>query len=166
MGDINLLDRINRLANKLKIAVTTSDKASKNKFGIVKVGNNINVASGVISVPDATESTKGVVSLSDVGGFGVDVLYTGDNASETAYTFPTGKSLSDYKFLVLAIDYSGEDHDCATRIVPVTQILAHDELYTTILYNGTYFITVKVDATKVTKYSGHANYFVNKIYAF
>lgn len=50
MGDINLLARIESLANKFKKAITTSDKASKSKFGIVKIGNGIDVASGVISV--------------------------------------------------------------------------------------------------------------------
>lgn len=50
MGDINLLARIERLAKKITNAVTTSDKASKSKFGIVKVGNGIDVSSGVISV--------------------------------------------------------------------------------------------------------------------
>lgn len=59
MGDINLLARIEKLAKKIANAVTTSDKASKSKFGIVKIGNGINVSSGVISV----SASGGSVSL-------------------------------------------------------------------------------------------------------
>lgn len=155
MGVINLGLLVDKIKRKLEDSgfIKNTDYASASAAGVVKVGTGLSVTSG------------GVLSATSTG-FNVDVLYTGDSASETAYTFPTGKSLSDYKFLVLAIDYDGEDHDCATRIVPVSQIIAREELYTTILYNGTYFITVKVDTTKVTKYSGHASYYVNKIYAF
>ena len=56
MGVINLGNLVSKLKNSLSgIFVKKTDKASKNKFGIVKIGNGIDVASGVISV-SATNS--------------------------------------------------------------------------------------------------------------
>lgn len=47
-----------------KIVVATESTATTPKFGVVQTGNNITNNSGVISVPDATDSVKGVVQLS------------------------------------------------------------------------------------------------------
>lgn len=43
--------------------VTKTDYATASKAGVVKVGNNINVASGKISVPAASDETAGVVKV-------------------------------------------------------------------------------------------------------
>ena len=153
MGDINLLDRINRLAKKIGNAITSSDKATKSKFGIVKIGDGINVSSGTISVPPATP-------------FEVDLLYSGTSEVTNNFTFPTGKTLSSYKFLVIAIDDPSESHDCVTTLVPVAQIVANETLYTTLIYQNQYYLKIKVQADKVVKYDGYASYYVNKIYAF
>ena len=103
MGDINLLDRINRLAKKIGNAITSSDKASKSAFGIVKIGDNINVSSGKISVPDATESTKGVVSLAGLGGFTVDEIWSGSVTSDYVnITSALLHPITDYKFLIVS----------------------------------------------------------------
>lgn len=87
MGDINLLDRINKLANKFKNVITSSDKATKSKFGVVMIGDGINVSSGKISVPPAS-------------GFVADVLWEGDLTN--AYVDITSAlvhPVTDYKFL-------------------------------------------------------------------
>lgn len=86
MGDINLLDRINKLANKFKNVITSSDKATKSKFGVVKIGDGINVSSGTISV--------------SASGFVVDELWSGDLTN--AYvdiTASLAHPVSDYKFI-------------------------------------------------------------------
>lgn len=43
--------------------VTKTDYATASKAGVVKVGTNINVASGKISVPAASDETAGVVKI-------------------------------------------------------------------------------------------------------
>lgn len=86
MGDINLLDRINKLANKFKNVITSSDKATKSKFGVVKIGDGINVSSGTISV--------------SASGFVVDELWSGDLTN--AYvdiTASLAHPVTDYKFI-------------------------------------------------------------------
>lgn len=153
MGDINLLDRINRLAKKIGNAITSSDKATKSKFGIVKIGNGINVSSGVISVPATT-------------GFNVDTLYSGSEETVNNFTFPTGKTLADYNFILLVVESSGEDHDCISTLIPAEWVVASQVVYTTLNYDATYKIKVKIEPTKTTKYSGYTSYYINKVYAF
>ena len=52
MGVINLGLLVDKIKRKLLNSgfITSSDKASKSKFGIVKIGDGINVSNGVISV--------------------------------------------------------------------------------------------------------------------
>lgn len=153
MGDINLLGMIRNIKNSISGFISKNDKASKSKFGIVKIGDGINVSSGTISVPPATP-------------FEVDLLYSGTSQVTTEFTFPTGKTISSYKFLVIAIDDPSESHDCVTTLVPVPQIVANETLYTTLIYQNQYYLKVKVQADKVVKYDGYNDYYVNKIYAF
>ena len=47
---------------------TSTNFASKTEFGIVKVGNNIDVAGGTISVPVANNDTFGVIRIAANGG--------------------------------------------------------------------------------------------------
>lgn len=129
------------------------EKAGKSKYGVVKVGDGINVSNGVISVPASVPFT-------------VDTLYSGANQATTEYTFPTGKTLASYNFLVIAIDDPSQSHDCVTTLVPVAQIIANETLYTTLIYQNQYYLKVKVQTDKVVKYDGYADYYVNKIYAF
>ena len=93
MGDINLLARIERLAKKIGSAITTSDKASKSKFGIVKIGNGIDVASGVISV-----SAQGLTKT--------NLWLPGDTPTEAGNTSTVLTLLDDvdkYKFVIIGI---------------------------------------------------------------
>lgn len=54
-------DAVNKY--QLDTAISSIPVTSTSGFGLVKVGTNINVASGVISVSDATISNKGLIQL-------------------------------------------------------------------------------------------------------
>lgn len=54
-------DAVNKY--QLDSAISSIPKASANAFGLAKVGTNITVNDGVISVADATTGNKGVVQL-------------------------------------------------------------------------------------------------------
>lgn len=63
------------------------EKASKSKFGVVKIGDGINVSNGVISVP--------------AGGVTCDELWTGTTTNSFAdITASLAHPLSDYKLLL------------------------------------------------------------------
>lgn len=71
--------------------VTTSDKASKSKAGIVKIGDGIDVSNGVISV---TQSSGGL-----------ELLYTQPESADLIGTEITlSDAVSNYKALVVIID--------------------------------------------------------------
>ena len=102
MGDINLLGMIRKIRNSLSGYVSTSDKASKSKFGIVKVGDNLSVSSGTISVPVATEETYGVVKAGRSGGVTFDELWTGTTSTTlTSIASSLTHPLNDYKAILV-----------------------------------------------------------------
>lgn len=98
--------------------VTKTDYATASKAGVVKIGNNINVSNGKISVPAASDETAGVVKIGEnlsidesgalnaSGGITVDVLWEGRVTNDyknitselahpiTDYAFLTGASVS------------------------------------------------------------------------
>ena len=101
MGDINLLGMIRKIKNSLSGYVSTSDKATKSKFGIVKVGDNLSVSSGTISVPVATEETYGVVKA---GGSGVTIDELWNGTTTTTFTSIASSlthPLNDYKAILV-----------------------------------------------------------------
>lgn len=61
LAGINPGDAVNKY--QLDSAISSIPKASTGAFGLAKVGTNITVNDGVISVADATISNKGVVQL-------------------------------------------------------------------------------------------------------
>lgn len=66
------------------------EKAGKSKYGVVKVGDGINVSNGVISVPAAS-------------GFTVDELWTGNVTSDYKnITSELVHPITDYKFLIVS----------------------------------------------------------------
>lgn len=66
------------------------EKATKSKFGVVKIGDGINVSSGVISVP--------------AGGVTCDELWKGTTSTTFAdITANLAHPLSDYKLLLCAV---------------------------------------------------------------
>ena len=61
LAGINPGDAVNKY--QLDSAISSIPKASTGAFGLAKVGTNITVNDGVISVADATISNKGIVQL-------------------------------------------------------------------------------------------------------
>ncbi|MBP5586532.1 MAG: hypothetical protein J6Y92_09295, partial [Lentisphaeria bacterium] len=57
-----------------------ADKTSASGFGTVKVGTNITVSDGVISIPDASTSAKGVVRIDTSVSNGVALTIDGGTA--------------------------------------------------------------------------------------
>lgn len=183
MGEI-LNRREQIIANKLPpeipdadSLVSKTDYATASKAGVVKVGNNINVSSGKISVPAASDETAGVVKIGNnlsidengflnaAGGGGVTpvALYEG-NGSNLAYTFPEGKSMSDYNFIVVLC--SGDCH--GTAIVPVSRIIAADTAgeFVGVIATPTQYLIAKLTPTTPTRHSGQSGVNIIGIYAF
>ena len=98
MGVINLGNIVSKLKNSLSgTFVKNTDKATKSAFGIVKIGDNINVSSGKISVPVATAESYGVVKTGDMGS-GIQQIYFNDvsgTSGNVSFTWPdlTGKTI-------------------------------------------------------------------------
>lgn len=87
MGEI-LNRREQIIANKLPpeipdvdTLVTKTDYATASKAGVVKIGSNISVSSGKISVPAASDETAGVVKIGN--GLEVDAETGALNATAT-----------------------------------------------------------------------------------
>ena len=156
MGVINLGLLVDKIKRKLENSgfIKNTDYASASAAGVVKVGSGLSV------------NGSGVLSTTGAEGFNVDMIYSGTSEVTNNFTFPTGKTLNSYKFPLLAIDDPSESHDCVTTIVPVAQIVANQTLYTTLIYQNQYYLKVKVQPDKVTKYDGYTDYYINKIYAF
>lgn len=162
--------------------VKKTDYATASKAGVVKIGNNIDVSSGKISVPAASDTTAGVVKVGNNlsvdedgflnatgggGGFDVDTIYDGDG-SNIVFTFPEGKSISDYHFLVLATYYatSGGGHDVITTILPAVLVAATGGVSTSLWYNASWNSQYTVTGTGATKTGATGSYVINKVYAF
>jgi hypothetical protein len=104
MGVINLGNLVSKLKNSLSgTFVKKTDKASKTKFGLVKIGNGIDVASGVISV-----SASGGMELLIPGDY-TESGVTGSQYLRTA----TGKDLTQYKILLITMSGS-TNGSCST----------------------------------------------------
>lgn len=134
MGEI-LNRREQIIANKLPpeipdpdTLVSKTDYATASKAGVVKIGNNINVSSGKISVPAASDETAGVVKIGENlsvdengflnaaggGGGGSTIEEILDNSSGTGtgnmpYVFPEGKTAASYKFFLIISKTAGGD---------------------------------------------------------
>lgn len=121
MGEIlNRREQIKAAAIPPEIAdastlVTKTDYATASNAGVVKVGNNISVASGKISVPDASDEVAGVVKIganlsvdengalnADAGGITLDLLWTGTTSASYADISAdlSAATLKSYKLLL------------------------------------------------------------------
>lgn len=92
--------------------VSPTDYATASKAGVVKVGNNINVSSGKISVPAASDEVAGVVkvganlsvdengALNAAGGAGCDKLFDGNVTQGGSTASELNAAYTGYKFLV------------------------------------------------------------------
>lgn len=161
MGDINLLGMIRKIKNSLSGYVSTSDKASKSKFGIVKVGDNLSVSSGTISVPVATEETYGVVKAGGSSS-GIDEIYTGDGSGTLNFTFPSGKDINSYKYLVLCCKTTGST--TASGIVAASLIASEGFTWCACWYNSSNFANYKLTPTGMVADSNSGGMVIRKVY--
>ena len=111
MGVINLGLLVEKIKRKLEDSgfIKNTDYATASAAGVVKIGNNIDVTeAGVISVPDATESTKGVVSLSDIVSGGMEKIYEEESTpKDSTSSITLSKSSADYSALFIVYKRSG-----------------------------------------------------------
>ena len=129
------------------------EKAGKSKFGVVKVGDGINVSKGVISVPQNTGA--------------LELLYTQPETPEAASTEITlAHNVSDYKFLLIVQKGSAS----ASTAFMETMILSVESApYNTISINsgsnGTQVHLFAINGNKIKdNQSGNANTMWYKVY--
>lgn len=117
MGDINLLGMIRKIKNSISGFVSTSDKATKSKFGIVKVGEGINVASGVISVSNSGFDVVNVITQTDIA-------ISADNSIDIPFTLP---DISNKHFAVISGRMYSDDWDFG-MIVPISIFIGNKRI--------------------------------------
>ena len=152
--------------------ITDDDVATAESVGVVSIGDNIEVdENGAISVPNATRETPGVISLSDIpeGNYLPVELYSGTASGAVTFTFPQGKTISDYSFILVCAYYdntAGTPDECITALIPTALIIASGEegIKTRINYDGTYYWNAVITPTGVSNPAGQ--YFTHKVYAF
>lgn len=111
--------------------VTKTDYATASKAGVVKIGSNINVSSGKISVPAASDETAGVVkvgnglevdengalNVTEAGGVTYDELFSGTVVQGSSSIHNNlSKPYTDYKALQL-VYVSGVNMTSGTPLV-------------------------------------------------
>ena len=164
MGDINLLGMIRKIKNSLSGFVSTSDKATKSKFGIVKVGDNLSVSNGTISVPVATADTYGVVKATESSGFSFDLLLDNSDGSGTGtmnFTFPSGKTITDYKYLMV-IGSTGTEF--ATAFILTDVLNSSTACRVNASYSGGIFVVVNVKSGSVAMDSNSGSMKIYKVF--
>lgn len=188
MGVINLGILVSKIKGKLIESgfVRNTDYATASKGGVVKVGTTggLQVSSGTLkgktladaaayaSANDDTVMTKGDMSYVSTGGiFSVTEIYSNPGSSSAAaeFTFPSGKTLSDYSFILICAFYdntAGTPDECITSVLPVSLITAAGEegIKTRINYDNTYYWNATVTTTGIGNPAGQ--YHTKKVYAF
>lgn len=147
MGVINLGLLVDKIKRKLENAgfIKNTDYASASAAGVVKVGDGLEI----------TEA--GVLSAIAQGGGGVEVTEIWDGTGTVGYTFPTGKTITDYNFLVIV----GGDNDVSriTAIVPVAIIPESGNIMIHMLFYDASPAVLKmvVGRTTISKYAGSSS---------
>lgn len=158
MGDINLLGMIRKIKNSLSGFVSTSDKATKSKFGIVKIGEGINVASGVISVAGG-------------GGFTADTLWT-EGGTPTALaknvTLTLAHNYSDYKILSITLRRGSDG--CTTCFYDATitmkQLIPYVDASGNWALCGTSFSSESPTTLTIADASNTTNMYIHKVVGY
>ena len=148
--------------------------ASGETAGVVRIGDNVEIdENGVISVPEATQNTPGVIPLSAIpeGSYKPVLIYTNDSSAAGAatFTFPEGKSLADYDFMLVCAFYDnlvGTPDECITALIPTALIIASgtEGIKTRINYDNTYYWNSVITPTGVASPTGQ--YFTKRVYVF
>lgn len=154
MGVINLGLLVDKIKRKLESSgfIKNTDYASASAAGVVKVGDGL-------AITDA-----GVLSATAQGG-GVEpaVLYEGTGLN-LKYTFPEGKSMTDYNFVVVLC--SGDCH--GTAIVPVSKIVdaGNTGEFVGVIATPTQYLIAKLTTTTLARHSGQSGVNIIGVYAF
>ncbi len=147
MGVINLGLLVDKIKRKLENAgfIKNTDYASASAAGVVKVGEGLEI----------TEA--GVLSAIAQGGGGVELTEVWNGTGTVGYTFPTGKTITDYNFLVIV----GGDNDVVrfTAVVPVAIIPESGSIMIHMLYYDASPAVLKmtVGRTTISRYAGSAS---------
>lgn len=150
MGVINLGLLVDKIKKKLESAgfIKNTDYATASAAGVVKIGEGL-------SITDA-----GVLSTSG-GSLSAVTLYEGDG-SDLAYTFPAGKTMDNYSFLVLI---SKKSTDVGLAIVP-TAALSTTAINVAVNFSASTYYTAALTKTTVEKVNAAASMNLIGIYAF
>lgn len=140
MGVINLGNLVSKLKNSLSgIFVKKTDKATASAFGIVKIGDNISVSSGKISVPLGTTEKPGVLQVgsglsvtdgvvSAVSGGGITTYEIFHEAGTGSWIDVTLTSdFSEFKFANMSYESSGTYF--GGNMIPIVSPSANDVFY-------------------------------------
>ena len=139
--------------------VSKTDYATASKAGVVKIGNNINVSNGKISVPAASDETAGVVkiganlsvdesgALNASGGITVEELWSGNLTDNLLnITSALAHPLTDYKAIFINVIPSTTS--CSgTGIIFVSTMPTATNNYSTVYYGiqNTAHIDIRLD---------------------
>ena len=147
MGVINLGLLVDKIKRKLESSgfIKNTDYASASAAGVVKVGEGL-------AITDA-----GVLSATAQGGGGVELTEVWDGTGTIGYTFPTGKTIADYNFLVIV----GGDTDVSrmTAVVPVAIIPESGNIMIHMLYYDASPAVLKmvIARTTISRYAGSSS---------
>lgn len=166
--------------------VSKTDYATASKAGVVKVGTNINVASGKISVPAASDETAGVVKVGtglsvDEDGFlnasgssGFTMTKLAGEGSLLSGNIDLGVKISGHKALlvIFATLYSGR-YSYSTVTLPIEIIKAKVTAETTDYYTipnsnpnsfGSWYLDTTGDTDFLRADSANANVQIVAVY--
>ena len=147
MGVINLGLLVDKIKRKLENSgfIKNTDYASASKAGVVKVGDGLDI------------TDAGVLSATAQGGGGVELTEVWNGTGSISYTFPTGKTIADYNFLVIV----GGDNDVSrmTAVIPVAIIPDSGNIMIHMLYYDASPAVLKmvVGRTTISKYAGSSS---------
>lgn len=147
MGVINLGLLVDKIKRKLENSgfIKNTDYASASKAGVVKVGDGLDI------------TDAGVLSATAQGGGGVELTEVWNGTGSISYTFPTGKTIADYNFLVIV----GGDNDVSrmTAVIPVAIIPDSGDIMIHMLYYDASPAVLKmvVGRTTISKYAGSSS---------
>ena len=147
MGVINLGLLVDKIKRKLENSgfIKNTDYASASKAGVVKVGDGLDI------------TDAGVLSATAQGGGGVELTEVWNGTGSISYTFPTGKTIADYNFLVIV----GGDNDVSrmTAVSPVAIIPDSGDIMIHMLYYDASPAVLKmvVGRTTISKYAGSSS---------
>lgn len=143
--------------------VTKTDYATASKAGVVKIGSNLSVSSGKISVPVASDDTAGVVKVGDgleitdgvlsaAGGGGVTLteLFSGNIVRGGSTPYTLSDAYTNYTFLLLCI--AGASTVSSGELLP-TSIISLAQYNENTFRSTDITLILRFDAEDATKFT-------------